>query len=87
MTQNGVRTYHVQGLELVMFRRINHLQEAHARFVRKRAPLVVKFRPAGEGDVSRKKVGTKAHVGSAAGIGIVSQADKFCAPDYRAQPH
>ena len=60
-TADGIRADDVQRSQFAGLRRVHHLRQAQAFFGRETAPFLLKLICAGDGLVSRQKIGIKPH--------------------------
>ena len=76
-TANRIRAHHVQRFQFAGLRRFHHLRQAQAFFGGQTAPFLLELVCAGDGFVSRQKIGIKAHFAGAARIRVIAQADQL----------
>ncbi len=84
---NGIRAHDIERLQLAALRGLDHLGKAETRGGRNAAPLFMEFAGVGNAMVSRQQVGVETHVGRAAGVGVVGQADELRARNAQAELH
>ena len=74
---HGIGTHDVKRLEFSGLRRFHHLRKAQAFFRRQLAPFLWEFSRAGDGLVSRQKIGIKPHFAGPARIRVIAEADQL----------
>ena len=74
---DGIGAHDVKRFQFAGLRRFHHLRQAQAFFGRQLAPFLLEFGGAGDGLVSRQKIGIKPHFAGSARIRVIAQTDQL----------